>query len=118
APGEAGVLEERDVRPRIAALVAVEQVIHGRVVLVDRLLHESQPEHAGVEVDVLLGLGGHRGDVVDAFELHRRLLGRGRIATLPADSCGVKYWGGRPETWRTTAWRAAEGGRRGARVYQ
>ena len=41
-----GVLEERDVGARTAVLVGVEQVVDGRVVLVDRLLHEPQPERA------------------------------------------------------------------------
>ena len=46
------VLEERDVRAGRALLVRVEEVVHGRVVLVDRLLHEPQPERARVELDV------------------------------------------------------------------
>ena len=65
------VLEEGDVRAWVAGLVGVEQVIDGGVVLVDRLLHQPQPEDAGVEVDVALRVGGDRCDVVDAFELHR-----------------------------------------------
>ena len=48
----ARVLEERDVGAGRALLVGVEEVVDGRVVLVDGLLHEPQPEHAGVEVDV------------------------------------------------------------------
>ena len=71
SPRDARVLEERDVRAGIALLVGVEQVVDRGVVLVDRLLDQPQPEHAGVEVDVLLGVGGDRGDVVDALELHR-----------------------------------------------
>jgi hypothetical protein len=45
-------------------------VIDGRVVLVDRLLYETQPEHPRVEVDVARGVAGDGGDVMDAFELH------------------------------------------------
>ena len=67
---QARVLEEREVRARVPGLVGVEEVVDGRVVLVDRLLHEPEAERAGVEVDVLLGVGGDRGDVVDAVELH------------------------------------------------
>ena len=67
----AGVLEEREVGAGAALLVGVEQVVDGRVVLVDRLLHQPQAEHPRVEVEVLRGVAGDRGDVVDAFELHR-----------------------------------------------
>ena len=38
--------------PGAALLVGVEEVVDGRVVLVDRLLDQAQTEHAGVEVDV------------------------------------------------------------------
>ena len=73
APGTR-VLEERDVRPWTAELVGVEQVVDGGVVLVDRLLHHAQPEHAGVEGDVAGGVPGDARDVVDALEPHRTLL--------------------------------------------
>ena len=62
--------------PGAALLVRVEEVVDARLVLVDRLLDHPQPERAGVEVDVALRLGGDRGDVVDALELHLRLLVR------------------------------------------
>jgi hypothetical protein len=64
-------LEEGDVGAGASLLVRVEEVVDGRVVLVDRLLHQPQPEHTDVEVDVALGVGGDRGDVVDAVQLHR-----------------------------------------------
>ncbi len=67
----ARVLEERDVRARRPLLVRVEEVVDGRVVLVDRLLHEAQAEGARVVVDVLWRVARDRRDVVDAFELHR-----------------------------------------------
>ena len=72
----ARVLEERDVRARGAALVCVEEVVDGRVVLVDRLLDQSQAEHAHVEVDVARRVAGDRSDVVDSLEAHGRLPGR------------------------------------------
>ena len=50
---EARVLEEGDVGAGAALLVRVEEVIDGRVVLVDRLLHQPEAEHAGIEVHVL-----------------------------------------------------------------
>ena len=65
----AGILEEREVHPRRAVVAAVEQVIDGRVVLVDRLLDEPQAEHARVELDVRGRIAGDRGDVMDALEL-------------------------------------------------
>ena len=80
ALARARVLEEGDVRARVAALVGVEEVVDGRVVLVDRLLDEPQPEYAGVELDVPWRVRGDRGDVVDALELHRR-------SNLPASDC-------------------------------
>ena len=52
AAARARVLEERDVRARASLLVRVEEVVDGRVVLVDGLLHEPEPEDARVERDV------------------------------------------------------------------
>ena len=75
-PAAAGarILEERDVGAGAALLVGVEEVIDGRVVLVDSLLDESQSEHAGVEVDVAGCVAGDAGHVMNAFEAHRSLL--------------------------------------------
>jgi hypothetical protein len=86
SPPRAGtrILEERQVHPRAALVVPVEQVVDGRVVLVDGLLDEPQSQDANVEADVLRRVAGDRGDVVDAFELH----GRPRIG---ADGVG---WSG------------------------
>ena len=71
APGlRARVLEERQVSARPRVLVSVEQVVDGRVILVDRLGGQPQAEDPGVEVDVAAGVAGDRGDVVDAFEFH------------------------------------------------
>src|SRR5204863_1874949 len=65
-----GILEESDVRPGAALLVGVEEVVHGRVVLVDRLLDQPKSQHARVEVDVLAGVARDGRDVVDALKLH------------------------------------------------
>jgi len=67
-------LEEGEDRARSAGLVAVVQVVDVRRVEVHRLLHESQPERTGVEVDVALRVGRDRGDVVQPLERHRALL--------------------------------------------
>src|SRR5438445_434990 len=75
-PPGAGVLEEGQVGPGRALLVAVEQVIDRRIVLVDALLHQPQPEHADVELDIARRIAGDRCDVVDALELHRCARGR------------------------------------------
>src|SRR4051794_3043704 len=64
------VLEERQIGARGGVLVGVEEVVDGRIVLVDRLLDEPQAEHPHVEVDVARSVARDRGDVVDAFELH------------------------------------------------
>ena len=58
ARGGARVLEEGEVGSRAALLVGVEEVVDGRVVLVDGLLHQAQAEHARVEVDVAGGVAG------------------------------------------------------------
>ena len=66
----AGVLEEREVGARLGVLVAVEQVVDGRIVLVDGLGGHAQAEDACVEVDVARRVAGDGGDVVDAVEVH------------------------------------------------
>ena len=115
----ARVLEERDVVPRRALLVAVEEVVHGRIVLVDALLDEPQPEHARVEVDVAWRVAGDRGDMVDAFELHAPSLPLS--SRLPGSTTGRGHPQpappGRP-CRRRRAWSSArEGGRpRGGRT--
>jgi hypothetical protein len=67
SPGGPGVLEEGQVRAGIPALVGVEEVVDGGVVLVDGFLDQPQAHDAGVEVDVALGVLGDRGDVVNAL---------------------------------------------------
>ena len=66
----AWILEERDVGAGRALLVGVEQVVDGRVVLVDGLLDHPQPELARVELHVRRRVAGDARDVVDAFESH------------------------------------------------
>src|ERR671923_174587 len=68
----ARVLEEGDVAAGAPLLVGIEEVVDGRIVLVDRLLDEPEPEDARVEVDVPRGVAGDRRDVVNAFESHAR----------------------------------------------
>ena len=70
----AGVLEEGDVGAGAALLVGVEEVVDGRIVLVDRLLDQPEAEHARVEVHVPGRVAGDQRDVVDAFEPHRRIV--------------------------------------------
>ena len=83
AAAGARILEERDVRAGTAVLVRVEEVVDGRVVLVDRLLHHPQPEHAGVEVDVPGRVAGDAGHVVNAFEAASSPFARVRLARAP-----------------------------------
>ena len=52
AGGGAGVLEEGQIGARASKLVRVEEVVDGRVVLVDRLLDQAQAQDARVEVEV------------------------------------------------------------------
>ena len=74
APGaagdRAGVLEEGQLSARPPPLVGVEQVVDAGIVLVDRLGGQPEPEHARVEVEVLLRVPGDGGDVVEALESH------------------------------------------------
>ena len=70
----AGILEEGDVGAGGAALVGVEEVVDGRIVLVHRLLDEAETESAGVEVDVARRVGRDARDVMDPFELHACIL--------------------------------------------
>ncbi len=69
AGDRARVLEERQVGAGRGVLVAVEEVVDARIVLVDRLRGQPQPQHARVEVDVAAGVAGDGADVVDAVEL-------------------------------------------------
>src|SRR4051794_41983565 len=64
------ILEERDVRAGPPFLVGVEEVVDGRVVLVDGLLHEPQAEDARVEVDVARRVARDARHVMDAVEPH------------------------------------------------
>jgi hypothetical protein len=67
-------VEEGDVAARRGLAVGVEEVIRARVVLVDGLLDEAHAERARVEVVVAAGVGRDGRQVVDAGELHFRVL--------------------------------------------
>jgi len=64
------VLEERQVAAGAGLFVGVEEVVHGWVVLVHRLLHEPQPQHPHAELDVGGSVARNGRDVVDPFEAH------------------------------------------------
>ena len=91
-PAAAGarVLEERDVGSGAAGLVGVEEVVDGRVVLVDGLLDHAQAEHARVEVDVAGCVAGDAGHMVDAFEAHANLLRARRRPKCWTDSLPIR----------------------------
>src|ERR1700674_49803 len=65
----AGVLEERHISPCACVFVCVEEVVNGRVVLVDRFLDQPQTHHPGVKSKVAWRVSRDGGDVVDAVEL-------------------------------------------------
>ena len=58
-------LEEGDDGARLAGRVAEVQVVGARIVEVDRLLHEPEPEHVVVERQRAAGVRGDEGDVVE-----------------------------------------------------
>ena len=67
---EPRVLEERQVAAGARRGLGVEEVVDGRVVLVDGLLDQPKSEHPHVELDVGGGVSRDRRDVVDPFEAH------------------------------------------------
>ena len=97
ASGQARVLEEREVCAGASVLVGVEEVVDGGVVLVDGLLDQPEPHHAGVEEDVFGGVGRDRADVVDSVEgLHSLSSTHSHGAFVPADIIGLwlcGWWG-------------------------
>ena len=87
------ILEERDVRARVSLLVGIEEVVDGRVVLVDRLLDHPQPEDARVEVDVPGRVGRDARDVVDAVESHAgNATPRGAASTRSRSATASATW--------------------------
>jgi hypothetical protein len=63
-------LEEGQDRPWRTALVAEVQVVHVGLIEVDGLLHQTQTEHARVEVHVARRVRCDGGDVVQSLECH------------------------------------------------
>jgi len=63
-------IEERHLRPRPPQLVPVKQVVRRNVILINRLLHQPQPQNPGVKLHVLHRVRGHRRNVVYAPKLH------------------------------------------------
>ena len=63
-------VEEGDVGAGRCEAVGIEEVIGADVVLVHRLLDEAHAEHALIEAAVPRRVGGDRGQMVDACELH------------------------------------------------
>ena len=108
----AGKLEEGEVGPWVAPLVGIEEVVDGRLILVDRLLDQPQPEQAGVEVDVALRVGRDRRDVVDALELHDPLTTQDSAAIGPPSPGRAPRRAPRRRRWR----RFARAGPRSARA--
>ena len=84
------VLEEGDVGARVPLLVRVEEVVDGRIVLVHGLLHEPEPENAGVEVEVPGRVGRDARHVVDAVEPH--VASSSSFAAARSDSCTRISW--------------------------
>jgi hypothetical protein len=71
AATHAWILEKRDVAAGCPGLVGVEEVVDGRVVLIHRLLDESEAQDTRVEVDVARRVAGDARDVVDSVQPDR-----------------------------------------------
>jgi hypothetical protein len=82
ARSRARIFEERDVRAWGPFLIRVEEVVDGRIVLVDRLLNHPEPQRAGVEAHVLGSVPGDAGHMMNAFQLHCASLLRLRTTKL------------------------------------
>ena len=63
-----------DQAARMSNLIAVVKMVCLWIIEVDGALHQSQPKHAGVEVDVALRVTADRGDVMNAGGPHLRRL--------------------------------------------
>ena len=87
----AGELEPGEDRAGRALLVAEVEVVGLGLVEVDGLLDQPQPEHVGVELDVLLRVARDHRDVVEPFELHDALLGVDR-GHASRSSCACNYF--------------------------
>jgi hypothetical protein len=65
----------------MAFRVGVEKVVGAGIILVHAALDEAHPEHAGIEIEVLLRRAGDGGDMMKSSDgLHRA---SGIIARLP-----------------------------------
>ncbi len=65
--------EKSQVGPWVTLGVGVEEMISAGIILVDASLHQPHPEHAGVEIEILLRGSGDGGDVMkpsDRLQCH------------------------------------------------
>ncbi len=62
--------KERQQSPRRAARITEIEMIRARVIEVDRSLDEPQPQHAAIEVQVVLRIRRDRSDVMEARDWH------------------------------------------------
>ena len=62
-----GPRKKGDISARRAFLVGIKKVINLRHVLVDGLLHQAQPQHANIEIEILLRIVGDNRHMVDAM---------------------------------------------------
>lgn len=53
----------------VAGLIAIIEVIGRRIIEIDRLLDEAQPEIAGVKAEIPDGVAGNRSDMVQSRHL-------------------------------------------------
>src|SRR5207245_10380174 len=95
APSQIWILEEGGGGAGASFLVGVEEVVDGGIVLVDRLLDQAHAHDAGVEEQVVRGVGRDRAYVVDAVQWFHispvsYLAGTGIIPARVCPSGGVR----------------------------
>ena len=66
SPGATRPGEKRDEGPGAPGLIAVVEMITAGIIEIDRELHQPQPEHAGVKIEIALWIARNGGDVMDS----------------------------------------------------
>src|SRR5579863_313090 len=63
-------IEEGHICASMSYFVSVKEVIGRDVVLIDRLLHQPQPQYVGIECDIAGSMARHRGYMMQSTQIH------------------------------------------------